>query len=120
MFKNTLVSGLIATAVAAATLAGTVQPSAAHSHHHNHDLGIGIAAGVGGSSSAACWPSPAPSMSTKAAARGMSAAATIVTPATIWTPIPILAATDTATIAVSEGRTVSATEGLMRAPLLLS
>lgn len=48
MFKNTLVSGLIATAVAAATLVGTVQPSAAHSHHHNHGLGIGIAAGVGG------------------------------------------------------------------------
>ena len=47
MFKNTLVSGLIATAVAAATLAGTVQPSAAHSHRH-HGLGIGIAAGVGG------------------------------------------------------------------------
>jgi hypothetical protein len=46
MFRNTLVSGLIATAVAATTLVGTVQPSAAHSHHHH--LGIGIAAGVGG------------------------------------------------------------------------
>lgn len=48
MFKRTLVSGLIATTVAAAALAGTVQPSAAHSHHHHHGLGIGIAAGVGG------------------------------------------------------------------------
>ena len=46
MFTRTLVSGVIATTVAAATLVGTVQPSAAHSHHH--DLGIGIAAGVGG------------------------------------------------------------------------
>jgi hypothetical protein len=44
MFKRTLVSGLIATTVAA----GTVQPSAAHSHHHNREIGIGIAAGVGG------------------------------------------------------------------------
>jgi hypothetical protein len=48
MFKRTLVSGLIATSVAAATLAGTVQPSAAHSHQHNREIGIGIAAGVGG------------------------------------------------------------------------
>ncbi|UCI05877.1 BA14K family protein [Mesorhizobium sp. B1-1-8] len=48
MFKRTLVSGLIATTVAASTLAGTVQPSAAHSHHHNREIGIGIAAGVGG------------------------------------------------------------------------
>jgi hypothetical protein len=48
MFKRTFVSGLIATTVAAGTLAGTVQPSAAHGHHHHHDLGIGIAAGVGG------------------------------------------------------------------------
>ncbi|CDX21437.1 hypothetical protein LCM4577_10365 [Mesorhizobium sp. LCM 4577] len=47
MFKRTIVSGLIATTVAAATLAGTVQPSAAHGHHHR-ELGIGIAAGVGG------------------------------------------------------------------------
>ncbi|MEO5759698.1 MAG: BA14K family protein [Mesorhizobium sp.] len=47
MFTRTLVSGLIATTVAATALVGTVQPSAAHSHH-NHDLGIGIAAGVGG------------------------------------------------------------------------
>jgi hypothetical protein len=46
MFTRTLVSGLIATTVAATMLVGTVQPSAAHSHHH--DLGIGIAAGVGG------------------------------------------------------------------------
>ncbi|QPC93265.1 BA14K family protein [Mesorhizobium sp. INR15] len=46
MFTRTLVSGLIATTVAATALVGTVQPSAAHSH--NHDLGIGIAAGVGG------------------------------------------------------------------------
>ncbi|TGQ47624.1 MULTISPECIES: BA14K family protein [unclassified Mesorhizobium] len=47
MFKRT--SGLIVTTIAAAAmLAGTVQPSAAHSHHHHHDLGIGIAAGVGG------------------------------------------------------------------------
>ena len=48
MFKRTIVSGLIATSVAAATLAGTVQPSSAHSHHHNREIGIGIAAGVGG------------------------------------------------------------------------
>lgn len=48
MYKRTLVSGLIATAVAAITLAGTVQPSAAHSFHHHNGLGIGIAAGVGG------------------------------------------------------------------------
>ncbi|ANT52014.1 BA14K family protein [Mesorhizobium amorphae] len=48
MFKRTLVSGLIATTVAAATLAGTVQPSAAHGHHHHREIGIGIAAGVGG------------------------------------------------------------------------
>jgi hypothetical protein len=49
MFKRTIVSGLIATTVAAAMLAGTVQPSAAHhKHHHNKHLGIGIAAGVGG------------------------------------------------------------------------
>jgi hypothetical protein len=50
MFKRTIVSGLIATTVAATMLAGTVQPSAAHPlhHHHGHDLGIGIAAGVGG------------------------------------------------------------------------
>jgi len=46
MFTRTLVSGLIATTVAATTLVGTVQPSAAHSHHHG--LGIGIAAGLGG------------------------------------------------------------------------
>jgi hypothetical protein len=46
MFTRTLVSGLIATTVAATMLVGTVQPSAAHSHHH--DLGIGIAAGGGG------------------------------------------------------------------------
>jgi len=49
MFKRTLVSGLIATTVAATMLAGTVQPSAAHPlHHHHNGLGIGIAAGVGG------------------------------------------------------------------------
>ena len=48
MFKRTLVSGLIATTVAAATLAGTIQPSAAHGHHHHREIGIGIAAGVGG------------------------------------------------------------------------
>ena len=49
MFKRTIVSGLIVSAVAAAMLAGTVQPSAAHhKHHHNKHLGIGIAAGVGG------------------------------------------------------------------------
>lgn len=49
MFKRTIVSGLIATTVAAAMLAGSVQPSAAHhKHHHNKHLGIGIAAGVGG------------------------------------------------------------------------
>ncbi|TIL80497.1 MAG: BA14K family protein, partial [Mesorhizobium sp.] len=48
MFKRTIVSGLIATSVAAATLAGTVQPSAAHGHHHHREIGIGIAAGVGG------------------------------------------------------------------------
>lgn len=50
MFKRTLVSGLIATTVAAGSLAGTVQPSAAHDHHHHHrrELGIGLAAGVGG------------------------------------------------------------------------
>ncbi|MER8548823.1 MULTISPECIES: BA14K family protein [unclassified Mesorhizobium] len=46
MFKHTIVSGLVATTVAAAMLVGTVQPSAAH-HKHKH-LGIGIAAGVGG------------------------------------------------------------------------
>lgn len=46
MFTRTLVSGLIASTVAATALVGTVQPSAAHSH--NRDLGIGIAAGVGG------------------------------------------------------------------------
>ncbi|MDX8446721.1 BA14K family protein [Mesorhizobium captivum] len=49
MFKRTLVSALIATTVAAGTLAGTIQPSAAHGHHHhNREIGIGIAAGVGG------------------------------------------------------------------------
>ena len=49
MFKRTLVSGLIATTVAAGSLAGTVQPSAAHDHHHHRrELGIGLAAGVGG------------------------------------------------------------------------
>lgn len=49
MLKRTFVSGLIATTVAAAMLAGTVQPSAAHgSHHHNKHLGIGLAAGLGG------------------------------------------------------------------------
>jgi hypothetical protein len=48
MFKRTLVSGLIATTVVASMLAGTVQPSAAHSHHFHNGLGIGIAAGVGG------------------------------------------------------------------------
>lgn len=47
MFKRTLVSGLIATTVAATSLVGTVQPSAAH-NHHNREIGIGIAAGVGG------------------------------------------------------------------------
>jgi hypothetical protein len=47
MFKRTIVSGLIATTVAAGSLVGTVQPSAAH-NHHNRELGIGIAAGVGG------------------------------------------------------------------------
>ncbi|QND64927.1 BA14K family protein [Mesorhizobium loti] len=48
MFTRTLVSGVIATTVAATMLVGTVQPSAAHSHHHNREIGIGIAAGVGG------------------------------------------------------------------------
>lgn len=51
MFKRTIVSGLIATTVAATMLAGTIQPSAAHPlhhHHHGYGLGIGIAAGVGG------------------------------------------------------------------------
>lgn len=48
MFKRTLVSGLIATTVAAATLAGTIQPSVAHGHRHHREIGIGIAAGVGG------------------------------------------------------------------------
>ncbi|PAQ08886.1 BA14K family protein [Mesorhizobium temperatum] len=49
MFKRTIVSGFIATTVAAAMLAGSVQPSAAHhKHRHNKHLGIGIAAGVGG------------------------------------------------------------------------
>ncbi|MBZ9734596.1 BA14K family protein [Mesorhizobium sp. CA14] len=48
MFKRTIVSGLIATTVAAGSLVGTVQPSAAHDHHHRRELGIGIAAGVGG------------------------------------------------------------------------
>ncbi|PAP96081.1 BA14K family protein [Mesorhizobium wenxiniae] len=49
MFKRTIVSGLFALTVAAAMLAGIVQPSAAHhKHHHNKHLGIGIAAGVGG------------------------------------------------------------------------
>jgi len=48
MFKRTLVSGLVATTVAATALVGTVQPSAAHSHHHDEEIGIGIAAGVGG------------------------------------------------------------------------
>ncbi|TGT73274.1 BA14K family protein [bacterium M00.F.Ca.ET.159.01.1.1] len=47
MFKRTIVSGLIATTVAAGSLVGTVEPSAAH-NHHNRELGIGIAAGVGG------------------------------------------------------------------------
>ncbi|RWK55693.1 MAG: BA14K family protein [Mesorhizobium sp.] len=48
IFKRAIVSGLIATTVAA-VLAGSVQPSAAHhKHHHNKHLGIGIAAGVGG------------------------------------------------------------------------
>ncbi|MBN9258162.1 MULTISPECIES: BA14K family protein [unclassified Mesorhizobium] len=46
MFKRTLVSGLIATTVAAGSLVGTIQPSAAHSH--DREIGIGIAAGVGG------------------------------------------------------------------------
>ncbi|MER8503805.1 MULTISPECIES: BA14K family protein [unclassified Mesorhizobium] len=46
MFTRTLVSGVIATAVAASTLLGTRQPSAAHQNHKH--LGIGIAAGVGG------------------------------------------------------------------------
>lgn len=46
MFKRTIVSGLIATTVAAGSLVGTVQPSAAH--NHNREIGIGIAAGVGG------------------------------------------------------------------------
>jgi len=48
MFKRTIVSGLIATTVAAGALAGTAQPSAAHPLHHHRGLGIGIAAGVGG------------------------------------------------------------------------
>lgn len=48
MFKRTLVSGLIATTVAATALVGTIQPSAAHPFHHHNGLGIGIAAGVGG------------------------------------------------------------------------
>jgi hypothetical protein len=50
MFKRTIVSALIASTVAAGSLVGTVQPSAANPwhHHHGHDLGIGIAAGVGG------------------------------------------------------------------------
>ena len=47
MFKRTLVSGLIATTVAAGTLAGTIQPSAAHDRR-NEEIDIGIAAGVGG------------------------------------------------------------------------
>jgi hypothetical protein len=47
IIMRTFVSGLIAATVAAAMLAGTVQPSAAHHKHHKY-LGIGIAAGVGG------------------------------------------------------------------------
>jgi hypothetical protein len=46
MFNRTIISGLIATTVAATMLVGTVQPSAAHSH--DQEIGIGIAAGVGG------------------------------------------------------------------------
>ncbi|PTE09341.1 BA14K family protein [Mesorhizobium helmanticense] len=45
---RTFISSLIATSVAAAMLAGTIQPSAAHGSHHRRHLGIGIAAGVGG------------------------------------------------------------------------
>ncbi|WP_376704543.1 BA14K family protein [Mesorhizobium sp. ISC25] len=48
MFNRTIVSGLVATTVAAAMLVGTVEPSAAHHKHYNKHLGIGIAAGVGG------------------------------------------------------------------------
>lgn len=50
MFKRSIVSALIASTVAAGSLVGTVQPSAAHSphHHHHNGVGIGIAAGVGG------------------------------------------------------------------------
>ena len=48
MFTRTFVSGLIATTIAATTLVGTVQPSAAGGNHHNHEIGIGIAAGIGG------------------------------------------------------------------------
>ena len=47
MFTRKIASALIASTVAAASLAGTVQPSAAH-NHHNREIGIGIAAGVGG------------------------------------------------------------------------
>ena len=104
MFTRTLVSGLIATTVAATMLVGTVQPSAAHSHHH-HDLGIGIAAGVGGFVLGTCSPSsPAPSMSTKTAARGTSAAASTATQATIRTQTPMSATTATVTTAGSERR----------------
>lgn len=48
MFTRKIASALIASTVAATSLVGTVQPSAAHSHHHNREIGIGIAAGVGG------------------------------------------------------------------------
>ena len=48
MFMRKIASALIASTVAATSLVGTVQPSAAHSHHHNREIGIGIAAGVGG------------------------------------------------------------------------
>ena len=48
MFTRKIASALIASTVAATSLVGTVQPSAAHSHHHNHEIGIGVAAGIGG------------------------------------------------------------------------
>ncbi|MER8734510.1 hypothetical protein NKH28_32860 [Mesorhizobium sp. M1227] len=105
MFKRTIISGLVATTVAAAMLVGTVQPSAAH-HKHKH-LGIGIAAGVAASCSAARWPSRAPSISRKTAARGTSGAASIATRATTRTRTPMSATTAIAIAAGFEGHDAS-------------
>ncbi|MER9082730.1 hypothetical protein NKJ22_31150 [Mesorhizobium sp. M0220] len=102
MFKRTIVSGLVATTVAAAMLVGTVQPSAAHHKHYNKHPASALLQVSAASCSAARSPSRAPSISRKTAAPGMSGAASIATRATTRTRTPMSGTTVIAIAATFE------------------